>query len=268
MSHPRVLQTLIVEDEVEVRENYVESFLKLGRQMSTPIAEPRFVSSFEEAEHELRSQSVFDIVVLDLCLPAKPGQPAQEGISLGQRLVEICSGRDEHPILAVLVITGYIAKTQQSELRGRLESQFVYGALLAKGGDLMSELMRAVGRIAAHLDAGVRSHVKDNIMYRRNKVVEAIDRCIGDRMQPRDLIVELSAYDPKFSELADMQFAHTIICGRWKSPMKAAYLALRVGAFGEDRDTDGDSVKRRKLSKLFDQTRRVESKRRKRRVSR
>lgn len=264
MSHPRVLQTLIVEDDLGVRENYVESFSRLGTQMSVPIAEPRFASSFEEAERELSSPRVFDVVILDLCLPEKPGQPAQEGISLGQRLVEICAGRDDPPILAVLVITGYIAKTQQSELRARLESEFVYGALLAKGGDLMSELMRAVGRVNVYLDAGVRNpHVKDNIMHRRNKVVEAIDRCFRERTQLRDLIVELSAHDARFSDLADMQFVQAIVHGKWQPPMKAAYLALRVGAFGESPNTDGDSVKRRKLSKLFDQTVRIQGHRKK-----
>jgi hypothetical protein len=54
-----------------------------------------------------------------------------------------------------------------------------------------------------------------------------------------------------------MQFVHTIVHGKWKLPMKAAYLTLRVGAFGESPNTDGDSVKRRKLSKLFDYSRRI-----------
>jgi CheY-like chemotaxis protein len=157
MSNLRVLQVLVIEDEPTVRDNYEATFSVLRRQFNGQIGDLRFASSFEEAADALGSSGVFHLVILDLCLPLRPNQPAQQGVALGLTLLELCLERDEYPIPGLLVISGHVSKTEQSALKSRLEKGFSYGALLVKGGNLISELALAIASILKYENVDIRT---------------------------------------------------------------------------------------------------------------
>lgn len=159
MSYPRRIQPLIIEDDPAARRYYEEIFLSLdGLPVGLSIAAPRFAVSFDEAKYELTTNRTFELVILDLCIPRKSNHPANEGIALGESVLELCLERDHCPIPGLLVVTGNIASTGQSLLRSRLERGFAYAEPIAKGGGgelLRSEIEQAAHRIAAYLNVGI-----------------------------------------------------------------------------------------------------------------
>lgn len=162
MSYPRRIHTLIIEDDPRARAHYKEVFLSLtGLSGGLPIAPPQFAVSYEEAKRELDSQRIFQLVILDLCIPEKSNHPAGEGINLGQSILEICIQRDHCPIPGMLIVTANAASTAQSLLRSRIERGFAYSALIVKSDEfILDEVERAIRRIAAYLDIGI--HIRAN----------------------------------------------------------------------------------------------------------
>jgi CheY-like chemotaxis protein len=159
MSYSRHIHVLIVEDDPNVKDHYEELF-RAKRKADNRVLNLRFAFSYEEAIVELTSNRIFQLVVLDLCLPEKSSLPATEQVDLGLLVLKECQNRDAYPIPGLLIVTGYAAKADQSELRSRLKDSFAYGELVVKGGDLMPELERAIKEIFSYLDVGI--HIRDS----------------------------------------------------------------------------------------------------------
>lgn len=158
MSYPRSISALIVEDEISSKELYEQIFSAELPKDGYPIVERRFAFSHAQAAEELVSSRIFQLVILDLCIPEHNDQPS-DSIDWGMRILDACIGRDQYPIPAILVITAFAGRTQQSDLRLRLRSSFSYGELIVKGGDIMHEIKTALDRVLSYLDIGI--HIKD-----------------------------------------------------------------------------------------------------------
>lgn len=144
MSTTQDLKILVVEDNETAIRNYRAHFTGMGLGM------PQFVKSFNEAQSLLSSVEHFDLVILDLCIPEMAvsaemvGLPAPEGIQYGLRLKKQCLERDENPIPGLVIITGKLAKIDQSLEREKLEREFACGKLVLKSQSKLSDEIEPV----------------------------------------------------------------------------------------------------------------------------
>lgn len=167
MTTRRQLNVLIVEDEEVFQKSYCTKLQRLGNCTAT------IATSFAEAEKHLDASRDFHLVLLDLCVPPEPGMSAKdEDIAQGRGLIDRCIARDEYPIPALLVVTGYLEKMAQEAEREKLKREFHCGELLLKNrlapGD--QEIERAVERIEKFLDVrvdGVRLTDREEYLVRR-----------------------------------------------------------------------------------------------------
>jgi CheY-like chemotaxis protein len=159
MSYPMTIQPLIIEDEPEVKETY-ESYLdEIRREL--PLQRPRFAFSYEEASQALAANRVYQLVILDLRLPENPGTPPPEDVSFGLDLLDQCRNRNKYPIPGMLVISGQLDRTQQTDLEDRVRSGFAYGRVLSKGNflNLQRDITAAIQVVTRYLGIGL--HVRD-----------------------------------------------------------------------------------------------------------
>lgn len=159
MSYPRVIQTLVVEDEQEAKENYEAAFASLVA--SGIAAPPRYAFCYQDAIAQLRSDVMFHLVILDLRLPEYPETPAWQTVDLGLNVMAACATRDRYPIPAVIVRSAYLGETNQVELTARVAREFAYGAVLVKGGRLDNALETAIRAVHAYSDVGI--HFQDTV---------------------------------------------------------------------------------------------------------
>jgi hypothetical protein len=147
----------VIEDEQKSKNLYEEVF----RQLSTrfPLLAPHYAFCYTDAVDALSRDEIYHLVILDLRLPREPGEPPAEGVDLGLQLADACGGREKYPVPALLVITGHLPSTDQTTLRERVEAQFAYGQLLAKGQDPSPDIERALEALEIYCDVGV--HLQD-----------------------------------------------------------------------------------------------------------
>jgi CheY-like chemotaxis protein len=156
MSYPYCIQTLVIEDEPQVKALYETILAGLG------AVPPKFAFCYEDAIEQLRSSTVFHLVLLDLRLPKVAGLPAQESVDLGLELLEECVKREWYPIPALLIVSGHIGKANQTALNEKVREGFSYGHVLVKGSDptlLKAEIEKAVEAIKRYIGVGV--HLRD-----------------------------------------------------------------------------------------------------------
>ena len=87
---------------------------------------------------------------------------------------------------------------------------------------------------------------------KRTKVCDLVFACMPDGASITALIRDLAQYDPAYRDL-DEGFVRDVLeqsNSRWA---KVAALTMRVGAFGEKAGTEGDSKRRRRVAKTFEQ---------------
>jgi CheY-like chemotaxis protein len=159
VSYPRQIQPLVIEDELVVKASYEQLFIDLGKK-GFSVLPPRFAFCYEDALAEIRSNCIFHLVILDLCLPERSGIAVDDSsVGWGMSLCDELALRDAYPVPAVVIRTAFASKTEQSELRSRLDRDFAYGELVVKGGGFSGELEKAVQKVLKYLDAGI--HVSD-----------------------------------------------------------------------------------------------------------
>lgn len=153
MGYPRIVQTLIVEDDAGAKEYYeaaLARYVEKGR-----MAPPKFAFNFEDGIRLLDEEKVYHLVILDLGLPEKPGQPPS-GVNFGLNLLDRCVQRNSYPIPAMLVISGMLQKANQNELDGKVRDGFAYGRVLVKAANLEDDLAKAIAAIERYCDIGIR----------------------------------------------------------------------------------------------------------------
>ena len=139
MSYPAGMRVLIVEDETKPKDDYA-SILDRPNAPWT-IGQRHFAFTYEDAVALLEEGRPYHLVVLDLAIPEKKGQ-LQE-VELGLAVLKRCQLRETYPVPALLIVSGQLGKTQQSELSERVEASFYYGRVIHKGGDIEPEIDRA-----------------------------------------------------------------------------------------------------------------------------
>jgi CheY-like chemotaxis protein len=157
MSYPRVIQPLIIEDEVDAKE-YYEAVLA-DPIAKGEVAPPRFAFSYEEGQRLLNENVIYHLVILDLRLPESPGLPPMASVDLGLKLLEQCAHRDAYPIPVLLVISGHLDQTNQRYLDTQVRNRFAYGRVLVKSNNLEDELLTAVRDAERYCSVGI--HVRD-----------------------------------------------------------------------------------------------------------
>ncbi len=156
MSYPRLIQPLVIEDDVISKTSYDDLFARLRKVH--PVAHPRYAFSYEEAQLALEGSEIFHLVVLDLCLPERPGMPPSGDISLGMDLLNVISGRTTYPVPVAVVVSGNLNRVK-SELTDALRDGFFYGKAANKGVDEEAVLEEAVLNACRYLDVGI--HMRD-----------------------------------------------------------------------------------------------------------
>src|SRR5262245_30929978 len=119
MGYPRTIQPLIIEDGNDAKK-YYEAILALLRQEGAVIAPARFAFSYEEGKRLLEEKTIYHMVILDLRLPETLGQPESPNLEFGLSLAEQCINRNAYPIPVLLVISGHLDQTRQSDLDARV----------------------------------------------------------------------------------------------------------------------------------------------------
>lgn len=157
MSYPSKIHALIVEDESSVRETYSMDFTTLAKKY--PLSPPIFALSYEDALSQLNSHAVFHLVIVDLGLPFKTRQEANAGIEPGINIVRDAAKRENYPIPALLVISGRLGLSKQSELGDKIKEDFAYGRLVVKGPEQGSEIEKAIQAVMAYNSIGI--HIQD-----------------------------------------------------------------------------------------------------------
>ena len=149
MSYPATLQTLVIEDQEEVKVAYSGILSKLaaeGGGLPFRPAPPRFAFSYEQAIHFLEGSEIFHLVILDLRLPEKQGMPAPEDQDLGLDLLTQCAGRDRYPIPALLVISAHIGRIDQIRMQQTLQHSFYHGQSIVKDFSYLEPAIRRAFR--------------------------------------------------------------------------------------------------------------------------
>ncbi len=142
-----------------MKASYEQLFVELEKK-GFLISPPRFAFCYDDASAEIRSDRIFHLVILDLCLPERSGIAVDDGsVELGMALCDELAHRDAYPVPAVVIRTGFASKTEQSDLRSRLVRDFAYGELVVKGGNFSGELEKAAQKVLKYLDTGI--HVSD-----------------------------------------------------------------------------------------------------------
>ncbi|MEO6326252.1 MAG: hypothetical protein ABIT01_05630 [Thermoanaerobaculia bacterium] len=155
MSYPRVLQTLLIEDETSVVETYREYFKRFEEE-GLPVAPPRVAQSLKDAQTELDRDRIIHTVILDLRLPDDAGGASEEASSRGLELLGRISTRETYPVPVLLIVTGDLRRANPFEsLRRQLEEGFSYGRILAKGLDLAAEIRAGLDAALRYCDIGV-----------------------------------------------------------------------------------------------------------------
>src|SRR5205807_2393273 len=95
VSYPRLIQPLVIEDDIVSKNSYDDLFARLAKQH--PVAKPRYAFSYDAARLALAGDEMFHLVVLDLCLPERQGMPPAGDVSLGMDLLSVIHGRDTYP---------------------------------------------------------------------------------------------------------------------------------------------------------------------------
>lgn len=156
MSYPRSLQILIIEDEPEVKGYYDAVFQSLPDGVRVSCC---YAFSYQDALEMLSRETIFHLVILDLRLPEVANRPPIDELDFGLALVERCVNRNHYPIPALLVISGYLNKANQSSLEEQVRNGFSYGRVLVKGGDLRPDIGLAVQAVLKYCDIGI--HIRD-----------------------------------------------------------------------------------------------------------
>lgn len=175
MTEPRTLNVLIVEDESDIIKQYRSQLERIGN------CTPTIATSFEDAETLLDSPRDFHLVILDLCIPPEPGIPvSDDNIEQGRILLERCIARDEYPIPGLLIVTGYLEKTDQEAEREKIKREFYCGELLFKNrlAPGNKEIERAVERVRNFLDirvCGERLKDREEYLVRRVAIARKFD---------------------------------------------------------------------------------------------
>lgn len=156
MSYPRSLQVLIIDDRPEMKEYYDEVFLSFHERV---CVSSYYAFSYQDALKMLERDTIYHLVILDLQLPEVSNRPPVDNLDFGLTLFESCVNRDSYPIPALLVISGYLSKANQSALEDRVRKGFSYGRVLVKGGDLQTDIGLAVQAVLEYCDIGV--HIRD-----------------------------------------------------------------------------------------------------------
>jgi CheY-like chemotaxis protein len=155
MSYPRLIQTLVIEDEsTKLYEAVFDPLIRDGS-----LAPLRYAYCFRDAHRILRSDKIVHLVILDLRLPELPGRPPQEGLDHGLELLDQCTRRDDYPIPALLVISGHIGQADQRDLDSRVRGGFYHGRVLVKGPQLQAGLLEAVQAVQDYCGVGI--HIRD-----------------------------------------------------------------------------------------------------------
>lgn len=158
MSYPLTLQTLVIEDEVHVKEAYERIFEGIAPDLPCTPAPPCFAFSYEEAVERLESRTIFHVVILDLRLPEKFKLPARHDIDLGVSLLTRCVDRDPYPIPALLVISAHMDQAEQTRMLDTLRGGFYYGRPVVKGPNLANleeEIRRACNEAIRYCAVGI-----------------------------------------------------------------------------------------------------------------
>lgn len=157
MSYPRNIQVLVVEDEQQAKQYYETLFGKLKE--TGEVASVQYAFSYNEGVKALDQKRMFHLVILDLRLPEEPGLPPADGADYGLALLRMCENRDDYPVPALLVISGHLDKTNQTQLQDEIAKSFLYGRAVTKGPDLCADINSAVRNVQAYCDVGV--HIRD-----------------------------------------------------------------------------------------------------------
>ena len=157
MSYPKIIQPLVIEDDQKFKEHYEVVFGQL--QKTHKIAPPRWAFCFNDGHQALLEERIYQLVIVDLRLPQKPGQPPAESVDFGLSLINECTSRNEYPIPAVLVITAHLSQTRQQELEAQVRASFAYGRVIAKAENLENEIELALQAVESYGDVGI--HVRD-----------------------------------------------------------------------------------------------------------
>lgn len=156
MSYPRLIQTLIIEDEISMIEMYKGYFRRFIKD-EVCVAPPCIVCGYEDALRELSGNQIFHMVILDLKLPEAAGGDAEGGSSRGLELVKRIAEREEMPVPVLLIATGDLSRiTKFQPLLDQIEAGFYYGTIVGKSVDLPDEIMRGIEKVHKYTDFGIR----------------------------------------------------------------------------------------------------------------
>ncbi len=163
MSYPRRLWILIVEDDGEVEQDY-RDFLTEVRS-TYKVADVEVVRSFEEARRVLGEDRIFHLVIIDLRIPVRDGQPPREDARHGQDVVHLCAAREQLPVPAVLVVSAVLGSTRNREaLRQLMSRSFAHGSVVVKGNH-EAEIRSALRHVLAYLDRGITIRESDRPVF-------------------------------------------------------------------------------------------------------
>lgn len=196
MSYPDLQQVLVVEDELDAKEHYdavLEKWVKRGE-----IAPPTYAFCYKDAHEQLQQNRIFHLVILDLRIPEQPGMPPED-LDLGMAVLDLCAKRDAYPVPALMVRSGYLAESEESDLRSMVESAFHYGVVLVKGGSLDSSIEAAISHVRDYSRTGIHVHGagKQQFPPLAPRDVDLLRRCIqGDN----NLGVDLQWWAADYSE--------------------------------------------------------------------
>lgn len=157
MSYPYQLHTLIVEDELSVREGYAGYFDSIE---DDSVVSPTFAVSFDDACAKLDQSQCYHLIIIDLGLPHRNRQKAQDGIEPGLELIRLAANREAYPVPGVLVISGRLGLSSNvSGLNDQLQKGFWHGCMANKGLDAMDKIAEAIGSV--HKYCGIGIHLQD-----------------------------------------------------------------------------------------------------------
>lgn len=159
MSYPRKIHALVIEDEKDKRDDYRETFARLA-ETGTVCGHPTFATCHEEACERIAEEAIYHLVVLDLGLPYKRRHAAADGAEPGQELLKRLSTRERYPVPALLVVSGRLGLTQQTDLGDAVRRDFYYGRTVQKGPDDAAAIGAAVQAVERYCAVGV--HLRDD----------------------------------------------------------------------------------------------------------
>jgi CheY-like chemotaxis protein len=159
MSYPRKIHALVIEDEKDKRDDYREVFAELAKSGGL-CGHPTFATCHEEACERIATEAIYHLVVLDLGLPYQRRHPAAEGAEPGQELLQRLATRERYPVPALLVVSGRLGLTRQTDLGDAVRRDFFYGRTVQKGPDDAAAIVAAVQAVERYCSVGV--HLRDD----------------------------------------------------------------------------------------------------------